>query len=100
MADITEDQQRAAEKVVAEALPPILTDILANATAALDTDTSIIIAHAINTYLEATSRMGKRSRLTAADVTRLFTIINLYLEGGTVKLQGKEDFAPKGRPQR
>ena len=96
MTDITSDQTRTAEAIVTQGL----SELLANVTTSLDTDTSIVIAYAINTYLETIGRMGGRNKLTAADVTRLFTIINLYLEGGTVKLQTKEDFAPKGRPTR
>jgi hypothetical protein len=96
MTDITSDQARTAEAIVTQGL----SEMLANVTTSLDPDNSIVIAYAINTYLETIGRMGGRNKLTAQDVTRLFTIINLYLEGGTVKLQTREDFAPKGRPTR
>jgi hypothetical protein len=94
MADITADQ--AAEAIVTQSLSEMLTSV----NTSLDADTSIVIAYAINTYIETMHRMGGRNRFTANDVTRLFTIINLYLEGGTVKVGKPEDFAPKGRPTR
>ncbi len=96
MTDITEDQARAAETIVTQGI----SDLLASTTASLNSDTSIVIAYAINTYLETIGRMGGRNKLTAGDVSRLFTIINLYLEGGTVKVGKAEDYAPKGKPTR
>lgn len=77
-----------------------ISELLASATTSLDSDSSVIIAYVINTYIETIARMGGRNRFTANDVTRLFTIINLYLEGGTVKVGKAEDYAPKGRPTR
>lgn len=96
MADIAEEQARAAEAIVSQGI----SELLGNANASLDADSAIVVAYAINTYIETMHRMGGRSRFTSGDVTRLFTIINLYLEGGMVKLQTKEDFAPKGKPTR
>ncbi len=96
MADIAEDQQRAAESIVTQGL----SELLASVNTSLDNDTAIVIALSINIYLETIGRMGGRNKLTAADVPRLFTIINLYLEGGTVKVARPEDYAPKGRPTR
>jgi hypothetical protein len=96
MADIAEDQQRAAESIVTQGISALL----GSATASLDADTSIVVAYAINTYVETMHRMGGRNRFTSGDVTRLFTIINLYLEGGMVKVAKPEDYAPKGRPTR
>ena len=96
MADIAEDQAAVAESIVTQGI----SDLLASATTSLDSDTSIVIAYAINTYLDTIGRMGGRNKLTAQDVTRLFTIINLYLEGGTVKVGRPEDYAPKGKPTR
>ena len=96
MTDITNDQARAADAIVTQGI----SDLLASTTTSLDADTAIVVAYAINTYLETIGRMGGRNKLTSGDVTRLFTIINLYLEGGTVKLQSREDFAPKGKPTR
>ena len=96
MADIAEDQAAVAESIVTQGISALL----GSATASLDNDTAIVIALSINIYLETIGRMGGRNKLTAADVPRLFTIINLYLEGGMVKLQTKEDFAPRGKPTR
>ena len=96
MTDITTDQARAAEAIVTQGL----SEMLANVSSSLDSDSSVIIAYVINTYIETIARMGGRNRFTANDVTRLFTIINLYLEGGTVKVGKAEDYAPKGRPTR
>ncbi len=102
MTDIAEDQAAAAERIVAEAtMPPgpSLTDLLANVDAATNADTAFIVGHAINLYLETIGRMGGRNKLSAQDVTRLFTIINLYLEGGMAKV-ASADYAPRGRPSR
>ena len=94
MTDLTPDQAAAA--IVNQGI----SELLASATTSLDSDSSVIIAYVINTYIETIARMGGRNRFTANDVTRLFTIINLYLEGGTVKVGKAEDYAPKGRPTR
>jgi hypothetical protein len=96
MADITEDQAATAEAIVTQGISALLS----NVTASLDADSAVVVAYAINTYIETMARMGGRNRFTSGDVTRLFTIINLYLEGGAVQVRKAEDFAPKGKPTR
>jgi hypothetical protein len=96
MADIAADQAKAAEAIVTQGI----SELLGNVNASLDADSAYLVGHAINLYLETIGRMGGRNKLTAGDVTRLFTIINLYLEGGTVKVGKAEDYAPKGKPTR
>lgn len=96
MTDITSDQAAAAEAIVSQGISEMLTSV----NTSLDSDTAVVIAYAINTYLDTIGRLGGRNKLTAQDVTRLFTIITLYLEGGAVQVRPKEDYAPKGKPTR
>ena len=54
MTDIAEDQAAVAESIVTQGISALL----GSATASLDADTSIVVAYAINTYVETMHRMG------------------------------------------
>jgi hypothetical protein len=97
MADITEDQARAAERIVAEAIAPELpselsiSELLKNTDAAEDRDHAFIMAYLINLYCEAMKRLQGRTLWKATDGQRLARVMNLIMElnTGEPKLPGK-----------
>ena len=97
MADITEDQARAAEKIVAEAIAPPLpselsiSELLRNTDAAENQDHAVIMSGVINIYSEALKRFQGRSVWRGTDGQRLARIMNLIMElnNGEPKITGK-----------
>jgi|HubBroStandDraft_5_1064220.scaffolds.fasta_scaffold1735599_1 hypothetical protein len=81
-ADITETQQRAAERIVSEALPSELSisELLKNTDAAEDRDHAYIMAYLINLYTETMKRLQGRSMWKASDGQRLARLMNLLME--------------------
>jgi|HubBroStandDraft_3_1064219.scaffolds.fasta_scaffold00002_74 hypothetical protein len=100
MADITEDQQRAAERVVADALAqPTISSLLANTDAAENHDHAYIASYLLNVYNDALRRLTNRDVWGPDDAMRFFKMFALVMEIASPKLKA-ETFAPKGKPTR
>jgi hypothetical protein len=100
MADITEDQQRAAEKVVAEALAqPSIHDLLGSTNAAENHDHAYIASYLLNVYNDALRRLTNRDVWGPDDAMRFFKMFALVMEIASPKPKA-ETFAPKGKPTR
>jgi hypothetical protein len=103
MADITADQQAAAEAIITEglnkALGPSIHDLLANTDAAENHDHAYIASYLLNVYNDALRRLTHRDVWGPDDAMRFFKMFALVMEIANPKPKA-DAFIPKGKPTR
>lgn len=80
MTDIASDQAAVAERIVSEALPLSISDLLKNTNAAEDLDHAYIMSYIINMYSDAMKRLQRRSNWGPDDAKRVARILNMVME--------------------